>query len=96
MPPPPRRGKRNPLVAIGAVVSLAGLSFYLYQQYLDSVPPADPRNDSNQSAGGPSQSSKKVRLCSVYYHTQIPDFIALSTLLLDCRSSSQVYRYLCH
>lgn len=60
--PAPRRGRRSPLVAIGAAVSLAGLSFYLYQRYIDSAPSADPRNDSSQSSGETSQSGRKVCL----------------------------------
>lgn len=51
--------RRNPLLALGAAVSIAGLGFYLYQRFAGQGSSIDARDESRGDSSS-SSSSRKV------------------------------------
>lgn len=54
------RDKRNPLLALGAAISIAGLGFYLYQNFANQKRFND-AGDETRGNSSSASSSRKVR-----------------------------------
>jgi hypothetical protein len=90
-----RKGKNRPLVALGAAVSILGLSLYLYRRYATDFSDTRRRDDDDGtgSRGESSKTANKVSCMSMFNSFLVwIELNKISRKFLQFVSTSQLYR----